>query len=204
MSPLVARTLVEAYLYIDLAALAADDRDEESEEAGPVRDHQAATTITEGREAWTLRFDGRDLEPALEVVVLVPYQTEYQARQEGLRFGDGPSELIDAGQWRVVSAGYARRTMRNDLEFAEDPGDPRHFQSVVTGWESARDAAIEVAKFLPDGADAVPASAFWSEMGSAAHRDEPELFTREALETDIAFFQETLDDFIVTHTGRRS
>ncbi|MEV7969727.1 hypothetical protein AB0O34_27670 [Sphaerisporangium sp. NPDC088356] len=198
MSPLHARTIVEAYLFVDLTAVAA----EQGEDAAGTRDYRAHTKLTEGAGAWRLRFDGRGLGLPLAFEVLVPFETEFQARREHLRFGDGPSELIDAGQWRVVGAGYAGRAMRDDLRYSEEPGDAR-YQSVVLGWESARDAVAEVAKFLPEDAGEVPATAFWSDVGEAALRDEPELFTRQAVESDIAFFQRRLDHFTARHADRR-
>ena len=201
MSALRARTLVEAYLYITLSAVAVDSKGASGEEPGPSRDYDSHVVLSEARDAWILRFDGHRLGLPVQIALFVEYESEFAARRESLRFGEGTSELIDAGQWRVLSAGYARRAMRDDLLFAESPGDPQRFRGVVLGWESARDAAIEAAKFLPEGADEVPAGAFWSETGTAAQRDEPELFTREALETDIAFYRQTLDDFVLAHSG---
>ncbi|MFC4529499.1 hypothetical protein [Sphaerisporangium dianthi] len=198
MSPLRARTLMEAHLYITLAA----SRDDPGRAAEPELDHEARTTLTEGEDEWTLRFDGHDLGLALRVEVRVPYATELEARRGRLRFGAGRSELIDAGQWRVLGAAYARRAMRDDLLFAASPGDPEAFERVVLTWESARDATAEAAKFLPPGASEVPGTAFWTEQGAAIRREAPERFTRASLEGDIAFYQETLDDFILAHTGR--
>ncbi|MET8138825.1 hypothetical protein ABZU32_00805 [Sphaerisporangium sp. NPDC005288] len=198
MSPLRARTLTEAHLYITLTA----SRDDPGRAAEPERDYEAHTTLTEGQDGWTLRFDGQALGLALGVEVVVPYEAEAEARRDRLRFGSGRSELIDAGQWRVLGAAYARRAMREDLLFAATPDDPERFQGVVRAWEWARDATAEVARFLPPGAAEVPASAFWTGHGAAIHREAPQRFTRASLEGDIAAYQETLDDFIVTNTGR--
>ncbi|WP_424535182.1 hypothetical protein ACOZ38_34210 [Sphaerisporangium viridialbum] len=195
MSSLLARTLVEAYLFVDLTAMASEQDDAHE----PARDYEAHTKLSEGSGAWRLRFDGHGLGLALAFEVLVPYESEFQARREHLRFGDGPSRLIDAGQWRVVSAGYAARAMADDLRYREGSEDSALLESVVLGWESARDAVAEVAKFLPEGSGEVPATAFWSDMGEAALRDEPELFTREAVEGDVAFFQRRLDDLAGPH-----
>jgi hypothetical protein len=164
-----------------------------------VRDFDAHTTLIEGREAWTVRFDGRGMGLPLRLDVVVPYRTEFAARQEKVRFGHGMSEVIDAGQWRVISGGYARQALREDLRFARDRSDTERHRAVVLGWESARDAAAEVAKFLPDDADEVPETAFWTDMGRSARRDDPEWFTREGITEAISFFQEALDDFVNTH-----
>ncbi|MEV4459421.1 hypothetical protein [Microbispora sp. NPDC049633] len=165
-----ARTLAEARLYLALTV-------EAGREEPPV----------EGPEGWTLRSGG--------VEVLVPYASEAEARDEGEPFGVGLSELLDPGQWRLASAGYARRALADDLEYAEEPGDESLFLRVVSGWESARDALGEVLKFLPPGEREVPAEAFWTETGLAAREAEPESFLRDRLAEDIAFYQQNLDDF---------
>ncbi|GAA3812209.1 hypothetical protein GCM10022226_36070 [Sphaerisporangium flaviroseum] len=200
MSSQRARTLVEAYLYIRITARAAEG---EGHERHTARDYEAQTALTEGPDEWRLFFDGRDLGLALRIDVHIPYRAEADARRDGLRFGHGTSELIDAGQWRMVSSGYAERAMREDLRFIDTPTDADLFGSVVLGWESARDAVAEAAKFLPPTAKEVPPSAFWTETGRAAHRERPDLFTRESLERDIASYEEARVEFIVMHTSAR-
>ncbi|GGO18062.1 hypothetical protein GCM10010116_36430 [Microbispora rosea subsp. aerata] len=166
-----ARTLAEARLYLALTV------DEDGREEPPV----------EGPRAWTVRSG--------DVEVLVPYASEAEARDEGERFGVGLSELLDPGQWRLAAAGYARRALADDLEYAEEPGDECLFLRVVSGWETAADALKETLKFIPPAEDEVPAEAFWTEEGRAARAAEPESFLRERLVEDIAFYQRHLDDF---------
>jgi hypothetical protein len=187
-----ARTLVEAHLFINLT-LAGGAASEEV--AG---DYERWTTLTEGQDAWTLRFDGPPGEEIIEVEI--PYATESEARDEGSRFGIGLSELLDPGQWQLISAGYARRVVEEDLGFAEDPTDREQYESVVKGWEYARDAAAEVLKFLPPGVDEVPPAAFWTEVGTATYQREPERFTRSRLTDDIAFYQDSLDTFTALYS----
>lgn len=185
-----ARTLVEAYLYISLTTSA--------EGLGDVpRDPRAATTLTEGQDAWTLRYagDGRQIE------LLVRYETEDEARRTDRRFGSGVSGLIDAGQWLQVAAVYARRALRDGLFYAQDPTGADRYQGIVEGWELARDATIEAAKFLPDGADEIPLTALWTPMGAAARQESPDRFTRDRLERDIDFCRQSLDDFRRLHAG---
>jgi hypothetical protein len=182
-----ARTLAEADLYIGLASAAAGD------EAG---DGRAETSLTEGPDAWTLRHEGPPIE------VQVPYATEAEARRDGLRFGSGVSELIDAGQWLQIAAVYARRARRESLFFTQDPADDERYLSIVEGWEVARDATVEAAKFLTDDADELPPEAFWTEMGTSARRESPDRFTRDHMESDIAFCEQSLDDFRRLHTPR--
>jgi hypothetical protein len=191
-----ARTLVEAYLYISLTMSAEDTGDDVA------RDYRSWTTLTEGQDAWTLRFDGSEHGHDHQIELLVRYESEAEARRNELRFGSGVSELIDAGQWVQVSAAYARRALREGLFFAQDPTDDDRFQSVALGWEFARDAAIEAAKFLPDGADEAPDAAFWTEMGTNARRETPERFTWVRLQSDIDFYQLSLDDFWRLHGDR--
>ncbi|WP_329243871.1 hypothetical protein OG417_46755 [Actinoallomurus sp. NBC_01490] len=185
-----ARTLVEAHLFINVT-LAGGAASEEV-----ARDHERWTTVTEGEEAWTLRFEGPPGTGSGEPIeVQVPYASEAEAREEGSQFGVGLSELLDPGQWQLVSAGYARRVLDEDLRFAEDPTDRELYESVVLGWEFARDAAAEVLKFMPPGVDEVPSAAFWTEMGREAYQREPDRFTRSRLTDDISFYQESLDTF---------
>ncbi|WP_405140155.1 hypothetical protein OG589_25130 [Sphaerisporangium sp. NBC_01403] len=184
-----ARTLVEAFLYIDLTVAAGDEE--------PPEDFSARrwTTLTEGPETWTLRFDGPDTGRRHLIEILVPYQTESEARRDRLRFGPGVSELIDAGQWLSISLVYAQRALSADLSYAAAPGDEEGFADAVLNWEFARDAAAEAAKFLPPGGGEVPPEAFWTESGAARRAEDPERFTRSRLEDDIAFYQESIDQF---------
>ncbi|HZE33215.1 MAG TPA: hypothetical protein VE198_17470 [Actinoallomurus sp.] len=184
-----ARTLVEAYLYNSLTTSA-----EGLGEDVP-RDPRAATTLTEGQDAWTLRYEGG----GRQIELLVRYETEDEARRADLRFGSGVSELIDAGQWLQVAAVYARRALREGLFYAQNPTGAECFQGIVEGWELARDATVEAAKFLPSGVDEVPATAIWTPMGATARQESPERFTRDRIERDIAFCQQSLDDFRRLH-----
>jgi hypothetical protein len=192
-----ARTLVEAHLFINLT-LAGGIASEEV-----TRDYERWTTLTEGTDAWTLRFDGPPQAAGEEIIeVEIPYASETEAREAGSRFGIGPSELLDPGQWQLASAGYARRVVQEDLEFGEDPTDRDQYESVVKGWEYARDTTAEVVKFMPPGVDEVPSAAFWTEMGKAVHEREPERFTRSRLTDDMAFYQDNLDTFTALYRDR--
>ncbi|MGV9305643.1 hypothetical protein ACWENQ_09585 [Nonomuraea sp. NPDC004354] len=175
----LARSLVEGYLYLDLAA----------REVGGNAAERA--TLTEGEESWTLRLDGVEVE--------VPYQGEATARLDELTFGEGRSELIDPGQWVFVAGTYARRTLSESLSFTANPDDDEQFENVAAGWQFAADAIAEALKFLPPGADAVPAEACWTPMGRALHEANPERFTRQQLESDLLFYRQNLEDFWQLH-----
>ncbi|MBB5080540.1 hypothetical protein [Nonomuraea endophytica] len=171
-----ARSLAEGYVYLDLAV------PEGGETSEPVA----------GEDAWTLRLGTIEVE--------VSYEGERAARRHEMRFGPGISRLVDAGQWVVVAGVYAHRALAEDLEFAADPtaGDDA-YESVVAGWELAADAVAEALRFVPAGADRVPADAFWTHTGRAVHRENPERFTRQALEADLAHYRQNLDDFQRLH-----
>ncbi|MFI6294093.1 hypothetical protein ACIBEJ_21065 [Nonomuraea sp. NPDC050790] len=170
-----ARSLAEGYVYLDLAV------PEGGESAEPV----------EGEDAWTLRLGPAEVE--------VSYEGERAARLHELRFGPGISRLIDPGQWVFVAGVYARRALAEDLRFAADPVGDDAYESVVAGWELAIDAVAEALRFVPAGADRVPADAFWTPAGRAVHRENPERFTRQALEADLDHYRQNLDDFHRVH-----
>jgi hypothetical protein len=75
----------------------------------------------------------------------------------------GPSELLDPGQWMTVADLASRPEPTPDLPLA------------VAALE-------EVAKFIPAGADEVPADAFRTDEGREAYRQNPGRFTRRWLE----------------------
>jgi hypothetical protein len=81
-------------------------------------------------------------------------------------FGEGgPSELLDPGQWMTVADLASRRAPapdRTDLLLA------------VAAFE-------EVERFIPDGADEVPAEALRTDAGREAYRQWPARFTRRWL-----------------------
>ncbi|WP_049576835.1 hypothetical protein [Nonomuraea sp. SBT364] len=91
-----ARSLVEAYVYLDLMTL--------GEPGEPV--------LTEERDAWRIRHG--------DVEVVVPYASEHEARQGDLTFGSGLSTLIDAGQWVLIATTYADRALEGALMYAKE------------------------------------------------------------------------------------
>lgn len=105
--------------------------------------------------------------------------------------GSEPSRLLDAGEWMAVSEYYAKL----------EPGLPEDL-------DVARAALEEVIKFLPDGADSVPDSAFWSERGRAVRDREPGRFRRARLAAVLEVHRTGLGRFDLTqvpvvwkHTG---
>ncbi|SDH00717.1 hypothetical protein SAMN05421505_11088 [Sinosporangium album] len=145
-----ARTLAEASIYITSRRGAVD------------------TSLREDAESWAVVVDDT-------FEVEVPYADEAAARDAGARFGVGPSELLDAGQWARVASEYATRA------FVE--GD-------TLNWVYASEALREVLKFLPPEAGEVPASAFWTPDGRAAYFANPKLFTRARLLEEMEIYRD--------------
>jgi hypothetical protein len=79
--------------------------------------------------------------------------------------GDAPSELLDPGEWLLVADLAARQAP------APDAAD----------YALAAAAIDEVLKFIPTGADAVPAEALHTATGRAAYQQEPSRFRRSRL-----------------------
>lgn len=175
----LARSLTEGYIYLDLTVEAAEPNAVER------------ATLTEGELSWTLRLDGVEVE--------VPFLGEAAVRLDELSFGEGISELIDAGQWVFVAETYARRALSQDLSYAVNPGDDELFEAVAEGWEYAADAVAEALKFVPPEAGALPDEAFWTPMGRALRAANPERFTVDRLQDDQAFYRQNLEDFWQTH-----
>ena len=170
-----ARTLAEAQTYLGLLAAA-----DETADASPPQ-----TSLTEGEHAWTVHSTFGDIE--------VPYDSEAACRRLGVWFGLGVSPLVDAGQWIMIAGTYARRALDADLVYQGRPEQDRN--TVELNWQFAAEAIGEAIKFLPEGADHLPAAAFWSELGEQLRRDEPEQITRAKLADDLEYYTGTLEDF---------
>ncbi|MGP3911079.1 hypothetical protein [Nonomuraea sp. 10N515B] len=174
----LARSLVEAYVYFDLA---------HAGEPGASR----RAEVAQDEDGWVLRLGGAE--------VLVPQEAEAAARQLELTFGSGLSELIDPGQWVLIAATYASRALEGALFYAADPSDPAGFDKVAADWRFAADAVAEALKFFPDGATELAPDAFWTEMGRSLRDSEPDRVTRTKLESDLSFYRQSLDDFRRLH-----
>ncbi|MGW4770161.1 hypothetical protein ACWEO2_19200 [Nocardia sp. NPDC004278] len=95
-----------------------------------------------------------------------------------VRFGgDQPSELIDPGIWLWYADDLARRIPTDASGF--DAGQRRSAKHTVA---TAVAAVEEVLKFIPSGADEVPADEFTSPEGQSVRAQEPGRFQRERLE----------------------
>ncbi|MGI5493445.1 hypothetical protein [Microtetraspora malaysiensis] len=177
----LARSLVEAHVYLDLAA---------GPGGGRAAEH---AVLSEEEDGWRVTLDNAE--------VFVPYVAEAEARREDLTFGSGISELIDPGQWVLIAGTYARRALEAALFFAADPSSDERYMGIVADWRFAADAVVEALKFVPDDADTLPEASFWTESGREAHEREPARFTRVRMESDLAYYQAALDDFVRLHAG---
>ncbi|GAA3567597.1 hypothetical protein GCM10022419_055500 [Nonomuraea rosea] len=177
--PGLARSLVEAYVYLDLVA--------PDGEPGASR----RAEVSQEADGWRLRLG--------EAEVLVPFEAEAGTREEGLTFGFGLSELIDPGQWVLIAATYASRALESGLFFAAGPSDDDGFDEVADGWRFAADAVAEALKFFPGDAPELPPDAFWSELGRSVRESEPDRLTRAKLESDLDFYRRSLADFHRLH-----
>ncbi|WP_446222068.1 hypothetical protein ACTWPB_19740 [Nocardia sp. IBHARD005] len=171
---LTARTLAEATIYLSLVAASDEARH------GPPE-----TSLTEGTQAWTLHSELGD--------VAVRYQSEDVSRRLGRVYGLGVSQLIDAGQWIMISQTFARRALEADMAYTAQPGQDR--TTVELNWEFAAETVVEAMKFLPEGAGRLPAEAFWSELGEQFAREQPDRITRAHLVDDYEYYTGTLEDF---------
>ncbi|MGW6276040.1 hypothetical protein [Kribbella sp. NPDC055071] len=177
---LTARTLAEAQIYVSLTT-AADPAAPAIEPPQP----EPGENLTEGQDAWTYTTSAGEL--------TIPYASEDAARRVGAHFGLGVSELVDAAQWAMVAATFARRALDADLAYNGEPGDARRV--VEANWEFAADAVAEALKFLPDGANDAPAAAVWTPSGTEARTNDPYLLTRAKLTDDLQTYRGTLNDF---------
>ncbi|MFF4772111.1 hypothetical protein [Microtetraspora fusca] len=174
-----ARSLVEAYVYLDVTG-------------GPGGRRAAEhAVLSEEEDGWRVTLDDAE--------VFVPYVAEAEVRREDLTFGSGVSELIDPGQWVQIGTTYARRALEASLFFAADPSSDERYMDIVTDWRFAADAVAEALKFVPDDADALPEASFWTEPGREAYEREPARFTRARMEDDLAYYRTSLDGFVRLH-----
>ncbi|MDX6260487.1 MAG: hypothetical protein QOH84_2175 [Kribbellaceae bacterium] len=177
---LTARTLAEAQVYVSLMTVT-----DESLPAVQPTPIEPGVNSVEGEDAWTLTTTAGEL--------VVPYASEQAARTVGSRFGLGVSQLVDAAQWVLVAETYVRRAMAADAAYTGGPDQDR--VSVELNWEFAADAVGEALKFLPEGAEDVPESGVWSELGTQTWAQNPQMLTRSKLIDDLQDYRGTLDDF---------
>lgn len=94
-------------------------------------------------------------------------------------FGDGPSHVIDPGEWWSVAEIYAAHTQEHLTSPAF--GSDAEIEIVFLALAFRLGAIDEIIKFLPDGEEAVPEPAFWTVDGRIVYELLPDRFTRSTL-----------------------
>ncbi|MEJ3747597.1 hypothetical protein WEI85_30445 [Actinomycetes bacterium KLBMP 9797] len=131
-----------------------------------------------------------------------------------LRFGGPePSELLDAGEWLWAATNFAATPVHPAGPPADLAADAAGgFADAAGGFADAEPSTLsaeelaearadlagavaavdEVLKFLPDGADEPPESAFWSARGRQLRASQPDAFRRDRLEARRAAYRAAL------------
>lgn len=160
------RTNAEAHLYMDLRPCT----------CGETRfDRQSAVVALEDGDL-AARYSGPcpACGRAREFTFRLPAEPTL-APSGGFHYGAAePSQLLDPGEWLWAADAYARLVPagRATAE-AGQRARATLFRAVA--------AVDEVLKFVPPGAESVPASAFTSERGRDLHRRDPGRFRRDRL-----------------------
>lgn len=174
----VARTRDEAHLYMDLHPCDACG-------AVDVTWHSA---LTDGDGVPARRYSGRceGCGAAREFVFALPERPELPGPQDVVFFGGARSQLLDPGEWLLVSDLCAQAGSASAGTEAER-AEARQSLAIAAA------AVAEVLKFVPDGADEVPDSAFWSQRGRTVREQEPGRFRRRRLSIVRETYQDALD-----------
>ncbi|MGA8112316.1 MAG: hypothetical protein WCA46_01500 [Actinocatenispora sp.] len=124
-----------------------------------------------------------------DATFLTPKVHIVRGRDEVVRYGGAqPSELIDAGEWLAV-ADLAARSSGISVGEDEIEAEPEGVELLGI----AAEAMTEVLKFVPDGADRVPDSAFWTTEGRQLHETSPGRFKRRRLLIVRDSYRDVLD-----------
>jgi len=178
-----ARTIAEAYVHLELTL-------PDGEDAVDYRRHTTLHDVDDDH--WLLVFEGPYEGRWCAEAVPVSKRATAAARESGERYGAGSSTLVDAGQWYAVESANAGLA---ELGSADAPPDEQTYWAVLTAWTDAAAAAAEIGKFLPPGADQVPATACWTGYGKRVYARRPDAFRRARLAGDRAAYLRRRDDF---------
>ncbi|MGI5212379.1 hypothetical protein [Plantactinospora sp. CA-290183] len=176
---LVARSSEECHLYMELHPCeCGEEFFEWSRHHLEERPDHPRVSVYEG----TCARCGRERRFEFEVPAVSP---------EPGRYGDdGPSRIIDPGEFLVSSRQFAGNV----------PPDPGDLAVSELGYAyNAIDLAVagveETLKFVPPGAEAVPPEAFTSELGRKTYDADPDAFTRDRLERTLAEYIAVRDPY---------
>ena len=103
--------------------------------------------------------------------------------------GAEPSQIIDPGEFEAVAGRLAEST---GIQLLNTPESEHHKLRGAMAYVVA--AYEEMLKFLPPGEDAIPATAFVSEVGKARYRRDSGNYDRDILEMNVRDARAVLDD----------
>ncbi|MGC5054239.1 hypothetical protein ACLQ2S_22615 [Micromonospora sp. DT48] len=165
MSPLLSRTNAEAHLYMDLHPCT----------CGETRFPRQSAVVALADGELASRYTGACAGCGQEREFVFRLPPEPTSTAGGFRYGeDEPSQLLDPGEWLLVSDAYAGQV-------PADPGSGEAAQRARAVLTRAMAALDEVGKFIPPDAAVVPANAFTSDRGRQLHQREPGRFRRDRL-----------------------
>ena len=179
----LARTNAEAHLYMELNPC---------ENCGE-REFEPTDTIILAEGDLASRYSGTCPRCGVyrEFVFRLPDEEIIPDPEEPVFGDDIPSTLIDAGEWLWIADLIARSTPAEP----EDGMTPADRQQIRLELRTAAAAVGEAAKFVPPGADSVPADAVWSPRGRAVYDDEPGRFRLSRLQVVQRTYRNIADRF---------
>jgi hypothetical protein len=182
MTPLVARTNAEAHLYMELHPC---DTCGETEFAPP-----SSAVLLDGD--LVNRFAGPC--PACgtprEFIFRLPGRPSFPDPDEPSFGAAEPSGLIDAGEWLWLADVIASGIPAQPAGMSEEEREQARFDM-----RTAAAAVGEAMKFLPLGADEVPAEALWNARGRSVYREAPARFRRQRLAAAQRGYRELAERF---------
>ena len=178
-----ARTLAEAYAYLELTLPAGESW----------LDYDRYTTVAPLGDGYLLRFAGPYEGAYLTAEVAVAARPAPD--EDEVTFGPGRSTLIDPGQWYLIEAGYAGMAQAGVEQLGDGWPDDATYRAIHRAWDNARAAALEIRKFVPDGAGAVPAAACWTDQGRRIYEARPAAFGPDRLAEAAAHYRRSRDEF---------
>jgi hypothetical protein len=95
--------------------------------------------------------------------------------------GDTPSSIVDPGEFLASSQRAAAAVPAHPARLGPD-----RLADAYDAIEVAVAGIVEVLKFVPDGADAVPETAFTSDVGRRMYVGDPARFRRDRLALELA------------------
>lgn len=169
----LARTRDEAHLYMDMHPC----------ERCAGMDVAWESSLTDDGGVPARRYHGTcgDCGTPREFVFALPDRPVMPGPDDVVVFGGPePSHLLDPGEWLLVADLCAQAAATPDAESS--------YNLAV-----AEAAVAEILKFVPEGADAVPESAFSSARGRTVYQQEPGRFQRRRLLIVRDSYRDVLD-----------